>query len=400
MRDNKGSMKVLYVTHYSGWGGANKALLQMILWLRRKYGVEALVLLPSKGPFLSELRSADIKYEYVPFSSWRGDYKGFTKITKAIKFTLRSFFMSIVMVLRYRRCNFDIIHGNSSLTGFSFFLAKAMRKPLVWHQREFGEDDYPMKYFYGRGLSGKILGASDVVVAISDAIGNYYRTFVRPESKIVRIYDGVDFNDLNNNGLQELAASIDENEFNVCMVGGVCDGKNQLEVLKALAILKQQDKLADMKFHIIGGDRTEVGYGKVLSDFIRDNGLDDYVVFHGMQRNVDVFYKKMDVSICASKGEGFGLVVVEAMMCGVPVIVNNSGALPELVKDGEHGYVYHINKPRELAEAILKVREGKLGSDVKERVRSYALANFSAERNADNIYSLYNKVLSDRCLKR
>ena len=389
-------MKVIFTTHYSGWGGANKALLQMILWLRRKYGVEALVLMASKGPFAEELENAGVKYENVPFSAWRGDYTGFKKCVEAFKFTLRSMFYAVLLAIRYRKMGFDIVHGNSSLTGFAYFLSRTMRLPLVWHQRENCEFVYHGEYFYGKWIAGRMVGQADRVIVISDFIGDYYRAFVMPSANIVRIYDGVEPGDLEMDDEPEHIAGINADEFNVCMVGGVSEGKNQLEVLKALACLKKDGKIDGLKFHIIGGERVETGYGKVLSEFIRDNGLDGYVVFHGVQRNVGYFYRKMDVSICASKGEGFGLVVVEAMMCGTPMIVNDQGALPELVKDGVHGYVYHLGKPQELAEAILKVKGGGLGPGIRDRVKEYALRNFSAERNADEVYALYKRVLG-RC---
>ncbi len=84
------------------------------------------------------------------------------------------------------------------------------------------------------------------------------------------------------------------------------------------------------------------------------------IIQHGYQSGVELqkAYSSIDVLLCPSlANEAFGLVVSEALAAGRPVIVSRSGALPELVKDGEYGYVVGRNRPDELSDAMQRCVE-------------------------------------------
>ena len=66
-------------------------------------------------------------------------------------------------------------------------------------------------------------------------------------------------------------------------------------------------------------------------------GLGQRLVFAGARRDMPATFKAFDVFVLASRHEGFGRVVAEAMAAGIPTVVSREGALPELVADGTHG---------------------------------------------------------------
>lgn len=87
--------------------------------------------------------------------------------------------------------------------------------------------------------------------------------------------------------------------------------------------------------------------------------------------------------------EPFGLVMIEAMACGTPVIAFNRGAVPEIVKDGKTGYI--VNTIDEMCEAVQKVDRIK-----PEDCRRHVEQNFSVERMANDYLQLYAELISGR----
>lgn len=83
--------------------------------------------------------------------------------------------------------------------------------------------------------------------------------------------------------------------------------------------------------------------------------------------------------------EPFGLVMIEAMATGCPVIAFNSGSAPEVVKDGVSGYI--VRDIEEMIDAVLTVEELD-----REKIREYALTNFSVERMTDQYEKLYERI--------
>ncbi len=84
--------------------------------------------------------------------------------------------------------------------------------------------------------------------------------------------------------------------------------------------------------------------------------------------------------------EPFGLTLIEAMACGCPVVAFNKGSIPEIVKNGETGYV--VDDVENMIEAVAEIY-----SVDRARCRTYTLENFSAKKMADGYEALYRKLL-------
>ncbi len=121
------------------------------------------------------------------------------------------------------------------------------------------------------------------------------------------------------------------------------------------------------------------------------------VTFLGRVPDVSPVYERSAIVVVPSRGEGFGMVALEAAERGRAAIVSGVGGLPEIVADGETGVVVPAGDATALAEAIVALA----GSP--ERVRAYgaaarrlALARFSATATADRIDSLYRTLVQSR----
>ena len=103
-----------------------------------------------------------------------------------------------------------------------------------------------------------------------------------------------------------------------------------------------------------------IGSGPLLDSVrsqVRDLGLERHIVLAGERRDVADLLPAFDVFAMSSRYEGLPCAVVEAMRCGVPVVVTAVNSVPDLVVPGETGLLVPPGRPRELASAIASVLE-------------------------------------------
>ena len=95
----------------------------------------------------------------------------------------------------------------------------------------------------------------------------------------------------------------------------------------------------------------------------RELGIQDKVIFFGNSNEIDTILCQTDLFLLPSKTESFGLVALEAMACGVPVISSNAGGLPEVNKDGFSGYLSEVGDVDSMANNALKILKDQTDLD-------------------------------------
>ncbi len=123
-------------------------------------------------------------------------------------------------------------------------------------------------------------------------------------------------------------------------------------------------------------------------------GVRDKVLFLGKHTSVHELLSCADLFLLPSASESFGLVALEAMACGAPVVASNAGGLPEVIDHGTTGYTFDIGDIDGMAEAGLRI----LGDDdhwrsISEAGRAVAEERFSADRVVPQYERYYEKVL-------
>ena len=117
----------------------------------------------------------------------------------------------------------------------------------------------------------------------------------------------------------------------------------------------------------------------------------DRVFLLGRVPDVAAWLRRASVFVHPARWEGFGLAVLEAMLAGLPVVASAAGSLPELVRDGETGFLVSPGDERELLAAVERALEHpELGAAGLERARS----EFSVARMADRTAALYAALAS------
>lgn len=235
-----------------------------------------------------------------------------------------------------------------------------------------------MGKYYDRFLTSKIAKG----IAISKCQSSFFLPLF-PKDSIQIIYDGVEVTPY------DVTKKTHSLTFRICLVGNLCEGKNQILSLYAAKILKQRN--INFKLYLIGGGGR---YKSVLETYINDNDLKDYVELIGEVNDIDKRLYGMDCGLTLTNNEAFGLVTIEYMLHKLPVIVSPSGANPELVTDGVNGYILQENSPGELADSINSIINDRLiGQKMGENGYQRAICDFTAEKNAEKIANLYFEIM-------
>jgi glycosyltransferase involved in cell wall biosynthesis len=174
----------------------------------------------------------------------------------------------------------------------------------------------------------------------------------------------------------------------VLHVGHCQPRKNMERLLTALALLNRQR----VAFHFI-----QVGgvFTPAQRRLLESSGLEHHVrqMSRVSEEELVGLYNVADVFVLPSLYEGFGLPVLEAMVCGTPVVAANAASLPEVV--GDAGLLVDPRSPEAIAEAIAQVLEDPaLASDLRERGFQRARA-FTWEQNALRTLEVYHRVLEN-----
>jgi glycosyltransferase involved in cell wall biosynthesis len=249
----------------------------------------------------------------------------------------------------------------------------------------------------GHLLFRSLVAASDACVAISPGVGEYLRDVTRvPLRKIHVIPNGV-FRPIlpsltQRPGLR-LQLGFAPDDFVVGSVSRLVDDghKRVSDLIRAVA--NASASCPRVRLLVAGDGRERLG----LERLARTLGLAEKAVFTGHREDVGNLYRVMDVFALVSGREGFGLVLPEAMFCGLPVIATRVGGIPDIVISGETGLLVPPCDPRAIADAILRLEaEPQVRARMGEAALRRAELKFSAERYAKDVDAFYQALLARR----
>lgn len=173
--------------------------------------------------------------------------------------------------------------------------------------------------------------------------------------------------------------------LSVCRLSSEEKYKGYDKVIKALSLVKK--KLNNIKYVIVGAsDKNEI---KRLSELIKKNKLEDNVEFKGevLDNELIDYYLSSDLFAMPSKGEGFGIVFLEALFCGLPVIAGNQDGSSDPLMNGELGILVDPDDIEKIADFIINLlTEKKYGSDdYKKLLNKKVIENFGFEAFKENL---------------
>jgi D-inositol-3-phosphate glycosyltransferase len=244
--------------------------------------------------------------------------------------------------------------------------------------------------------------ADRIVAATPNDRQHMIDLYAAPPERIDIIPPGVDLNLFHPIPQPDAREIIDSKQDHTVLFVGRIDPIKGIDVwFKAMAlVVNENPSLRDrVCICLVGGDvdddvipDSEMARLQSLKDEL---GIADMVTFLGRrsQESLPFFYASADVVVMPSLYESFGMVALEAMACGTPVVASDVGGLSFLVRDGETGYLVPENDPETLAACLGKLMRDpdlrrRLGARGKEVAREYAWT-----RIADRIEELYVTVM-------
>ena len=301
------------------------------------------------------------------------------------------------LVSLLRRGKYDIVHSHLFRADIFASLAVAQlgeRAPLLVSTRH-NDDRFFLNPFVGI-VHYAISARQDLIIAISDHIARFtVSRGVRDPARVRRVYHGMEptvTKALERDGQRirgELGLRPDD--FLVGNVGRLALQKGQRHLIAAMPLLLERVPRA----HAVIAGRGD------LEDYLRDLALEvgvaDRVHVLGPRRDVPALMHAIDVFAMPSIWEGFGLVLLEAMAAGRPIVASRVATIPEIVVDGVTGVLVPAGDPVALAEALAGLahapeRARAIGEAGRQRLRN----NFSIDKMVGDTELLYRELIEAR----
>jgi glycosyltransferase involved in cell wall biosynthesis len=381
-------MKILVLSHTSDLiGGAERSMLDVFDNWTKNYDIEPIFILREPlGSMVGEMKKRGWKYHSVKFTFWshpsppkKGEvFRDSTLNAKAVK--------KIEKLIK--RINPDIVITNTIVSPWAALAAYKQNVPHIWFVREYGDLDHGRYFEMNHDQVYKDIGnLSNLVVSNSVTLAKHIELYV-DKAKVTTLY-----NPFNIKKMKEMAAKKVPNPYKyldslkLVMTSNISRGKGQLEAIEAVGILNQKGGLAEI---CILGKNVDKPYFAEIEGIIKKYGIEDKVHFLGLQLNALAYVTLADVGVVASRKEAFGRTTFDYLVVGRPVIGADSGATPEMVKNGKNGYLFKPGDSKELAKAVLNYAKNRSMLVAHGKYSSKLASEMMAGEH--NIEALYKKV--------
>lgn len=227
------------------------------------------------------------------------------------------------------------------------------------------------------------------VIAVSEAVADSLRAqniFAHEQITVVR--HGIE--------LERFRAveAVKRNRLQVGMLGELSPVKGQIDFVRAAEIISSQRD--DVDFVMAGRDHSaDGGYARSLKQMIANSQLGHRMRL--IESTVDLvgFLCELDVFVSASHSEAFGLAIVDAMACGVPVIATATGGASEIITDRETGRLTPIGNVEELAKCIIELLDDSQHRELLSAAARKMVAElFALPRMISETETVYREVVA------
>lgn len=358
-------MNILFVVKNLSGGGAEKVAVEMANQFSIKHNITVMTLNNEKDKFILDDSISRVKLDL---------FKKSGNIIQAIKLNL---FRVFILRKNILKGDYDIVISFMNRTNIRVLLSLLFTKiPVVITEHNYPEDN-PMKGVW-EILRRYLYKKSASLVSVSNGISDWF-SFLPPEKKKV-IYNPVNVNtgDIVDN-------TLNRTRKNIVAMGRLVDIKGFDILIDAFKSVALENDLWDLSI---------IGDGKLynaLDKQIKELELQNRVYLLGFKSEPHNIIKNADIFVSSSRSEGLGNAIIEAMMCGVPVISTNCPVGPaELIENGISGILVENKSVIELAEAINKLIKDEDRRKVLVKSATESLYRFSRE----NIFSQWEDLLT------
>ena len=282
------------------------------------------------------------------------EQQGISTYTLYQRCKLQRFFLLYRLV---KRQQYDVVvvhHEGRGIYCYYLFLT-IMCKDV--HFIKYLHSSFEEKYFYIHGRLGNwidenilrlVLARSERLVAVSKYAGKSYEPrFPFVAKKVIVIYNGIGFKGCNRN------LDFSSPALHLLYVGRLVEVKGIDLMLYAVKYLLEHE--LDVKLTIVGDGEQRAKYEKMAVTL----GVQDHITFTGFQMEKEKYYQDVQVFIYPSVWqEAFGISIIEAMSRGLICVASSVGGIPEIITDGENGFLFQPQEQDALGKVLLQLLKG------------------------------------------
>jgi len=236
---------------------------------------------------------------------------------------------------------------------------------------------------------------TDKIVCVSEAVQKFVLEVEGiNEKKTLVIYNGVEEPNTYETELNANRKSfgISDSDIVVITVASLTPHKGHSVLIDAMHVLTQEYQ--NLRLLIVGDGHLR----NDLAEHVKGLELTRNVVFTGLRKDICSLLRLSDIFVLPSlEREGLGMVIIEAMACGLPVIGTRLGGIPEVIEENINGFLVTPENPEELAAAMEKLISDKTARTGMGRAgRKIFEEKFTVAKMIENIESLYDGLIKKR----
>lgn len=283
----------------------------------------------------------------------------------------------------------DIVHCQTIQMAFPAFLYKKIyKKPyIVWCH---GHDVY-FSWAFKKSIFRMVLPQANAIVVLTDHMKQELQKNCKYD--IVVIPNGINTQKFKGFSKSSIRAkyNVPIDQKIILFVGALKPVKGIRYLIEAFKIICQ--KIPEAKLIIVGDDFER----QSLESIVKQDGLEEKVDFIGrvLHDKIPEYLALADVFVLPSLSEGLPVVILEAMSSGLPVVATNVRGVPEIINDGENGFLVEPKNSQQIVDKILMLLKNdllqeKISNNNKEKAKKYDWENIIIE-----IEKIYFNVLNN-----
>ena len=282
----------------------------------------------------------------------------------------------------------DIVHANDDMAATAWGIAARIRNvPLVWHIRQ------PRGH---RNLDRFLARQASYMIFVADANRGRFATTALPPNTTV--YNGMEPSRYTVDGWApppRATLRLDDDLPVLGFVGNLIRRKRPERAVEVSSRLRR----FGLAHHliIVGADYTGGRYTRTLRARAEKEGWSDYLHVLGERTDVPTLMQAFDCFLLCSDAEAFGLVIIEAMAAGTPVVATSVDGVPEIIAHGRTGLLAAPEDVDAMATHVHSMlTDRRRAEDIGEAGQRAAINRFSVTTTAKRVYDVYEDVMRVR----
>lgn len=363
-------MKVLQLSSEKSWRGGEQQIAYLISYLRSQ-GVEVVVCSRKDSAFSAWCRKNEVKYYELGFKNGL-DFTTARRIKK---------------IARQEKVNLINAHSGKSHSLVYWACRMGLKISVVVHRRV----DFPLKT-RGISLAKYNLAQVRAIVCVSQAIASMVKSAVKNPDRVKTIHSGINPDRFSHNpatGYLHEKFQISKDKPLIANVSALSPHKDYPTFLKVVHEIVKRGAFCHF---LIVGDGPDADEIKAMAHKMK---LDSHLTFTGFRDDVPQIFREISLFLITSKTEGLGTTVIDALFNKIPVVATRAGGIPELVEDGNQGFLCPIGDYKCLAYRVSELLDSPPMRDEMAQRAFEKSKHFTSDKMGEKVLAIYREILSE-----